>query len=88
MQTNGIKRIPKSEFRQLSGEQILENLPFILLMEGEPMCIVARPEDVIYLGDLHPRVKIQLKNMENKVRMGMPPIETVYHEEVPLAVSK
>lgn len=56
----------------MSKEELLTNLPLLITYENEPLVYVAKPEDVIPLTDLHPRVRTMLKALEAKARVGMP----------------
>ncbi len=61
-----------SDFINLPPEKRKEVLPTVVTMDGEPYGLVAPPDDVVYIGDMHPRVKIQLKAREALARKGMP----------------
>ena len=61
-----------SEFRRETGEKLLELAPIKLLSNGEPVGFFGKIEDFIYIGDLHPRVRIQLKAKEQMIRQGIP----------------
>ena len=61
-----------SEFRRETGERLLELAPIKLLSNGEPVGFFGKIEDFIYIGDFHPRVRIQFKAKEQMIRQGMP----------------
>ena len=61
-----------SEFRRETGKSLLELAPIKLLSEGEPVGFFGKIEDFVYIGDFHPRVKIQFKAKEQLIRQGMP----------------
>jgi len=46
-------------------------MPCILTFNGEPVALVAAPEDVIIVSDLHPRVRNTLRAQEKRARAGM-----------------
>ena len=64
--------LTKSEFNQKSAGKILELAPIKILSDGEPIGFFGKLEDFIYIGDLHPRVQIQMRAREQLVRTGMP----------------
>ncbi len=69
--------ITGAQFRRLSQEGMMSSLPLIITHNDNPTAVVARPEDVVILSDLHPRMRNMIKAMEKRARMGMPPPERV-----------
>lgn len=67
MRTHAIK-----DFRNQSKEDLLASLPCEITWNCEPIFICHNSKDMIYIGDMHPRVRQMFKAMENKVRLGMP----------------
>jgi len=75
--------VSKSDFARLTAQEIKSILPTVFKVEGEAVAIVCQPEDVIFIGDMHPRVKNQLKALEAKARLGMmkfDPVDIVLSE--------
>lgn len=60
-----------SEFKKRNATEVKELAPIKILSDGEPMGFFGSFEDFIYIGDMHPRVKIQLRAREQLVRRGM-----------------
>ena len=71
--------ITKSEFTKLSAEELQKVIPLVLTIDGAPVAMIVNPADIIYLGDLHPRVRVQFKAREVQVRAGMPRGEVKIH---------
>lgn len=63
--------ISRADFTRLNNEDAKSIMPVTLLYDGEPYAVVCKLEDVIFLGDLHPRVRIQFKAKEAVIRRGM-----------------
>lgn len=73
-----MKAINYSELKKLfapqpKAESIAELLPLTILLNGTPIMMLSKIEDVINLKDMHPRVQHQLRANENKARVGMIP---------------
>lgn len=53
----------------------MELLPAVVTFDGEPFFLAApatgKERQYIYIGDMHPRVQIQLRAKEDVVRRGM-----------------
>jgi len=64
--------LTKSEFNRKPASEVVELAPIKILLDGEPIGFFGRVEDFIYIGDFHPRVKIQFRAKEQLVRKGMP----------------
>jgi len=69
-----MNRISFSDFKRLTVEQISEEglMPMIMTVNGEDTWYIGDEDSIIVLSDLHPNVKIMLRNMELKARAGMP----------------
>ena len=63
--------LPRSMVRTKSIEELKELMPLKITADGEIFAVMADPEDIIVVGDLHPRVQIQLKAKEKLARSGM-----------------
>ena len=63
--------LTKTEFNRKPATEIVELAPIKILSDGEPIGFFGNIKDFIYVGDLHPRVKIQLRAREELVRKGM-----------------
>jgi len=63
--------LTKSEFNRKPASEVLELAPIKILSDGELIGFFGKLEDFIYIGDMHPRVKIQLKAREQLARTGM-----------------
>jgi len=61
-----------SEFRKEKTDKVLELAPIKIISDGQPIGFFGKLEDFMYIGDLHPRVKIQLRAKEELARQGMP----------------
>lgn len=65
--------IPLSEFRRLTGKEAVQSVsPCAISFDGQIVGYFCNIEDVLFLGDMHPRVRRQFRAQEAKVRMGMP----------------
>jgi len=64
--------LTKSEFNRKPASEVLELAPIKILSDGEPIGFFGKLEDFIYIGDFHPRVRIQFRAKEQLVRKGMP----------------
>lgn len=78
----------RKDFCILRKDEIVPLFPIILTHETEPIAIVCRPEDVVYLKDLHPRVQVQFRAMEANVRRGMPKSQDQRDWETAVALHK
>ncbi len=67
--------IMRKELSVATTEEIIKRCPAWLTHDGTPYALVCLPEQIIYIGDLHPRVQHQLRAREAQVRhgMGVPP---------------
>lgn len=75
-----MKEIPIGEFKILKKEEIEKYSPIAVTFNGEPFGVFSALENIIYIGDLHPRVQQNFRAMEKKVRAGMPPNERFQKE--------
>jgi len=75
-------RMTYAQFRNIGTGRIKAVLPIELTADGEPFAVVSKPEDVIVIKDMHPRVLHMLRAIELKARMGMPKIAVLTAEEV------
>lgn len=66
-----MNKMAKGEFARLTVKEMKKLMPLIVHVEGENFAIFARPEDIIYIGDMHPRVKNFLRARERLARVGM-----------------
>jgi len=73
--------LAKSDIYNLSAEKLAKLAPIDVTCYGESLFILCNAKDVIVVSDLHPRVKMQLKALEAKARMGMPKPVTIVTEE-------
>ena len=79
----------RTQFLQLPIEEAKSILPLVLTYNGEAVMLCAKPEDFIFLGDMHPRIKHMLKAMEARARVGMPKDNQVLdNQELKIAFSK
>ena len=76
-----MNRITMTDLKRMGTGAILDACPLEITVEGEPVFVIESLDSVIALSDLHPRVKIMLKNMEQKARAGMPKGQQVYMRE-------
>ena len=67
-----------TEFRRMPLPQLLDSLPALVTSDGMPAFILAKPDEAIIIGDMHPRVQKQLKAQEAKARNGMAPVEQIF----------
>ncbi|MET0038582.1 MAG: hypothetical protein ABW041_00360 [Dehalococcoides mccartyi] len=58
-----MKEIAITEFRKLSKNDVLKNMPFKLVWEGEPVALVCDSMDTISIKNLHPYARKRIKNM-------------------------
>lgn len=72
-----MKEMSLSTFRRLKATEIKDMLPVTITAEGVPVAQVVNPDDVIVIGDLHPRLQNRFRAMEKKSRIGMPKVEKV-----------
>jgi len=63
--------LPISMIRQKKVDEVLALLPIKITSDGEIVAVMAKPDDIIVVQDLHPRVRNMLKALEAKARMGM-----------------
>jgi len=70
--------IALSDFHRMRKDEVLGVLPALITIEGEVEMVIVKPSDIIVIGDMHPRVQAQLRALEQKARMGMPPPEKIY----------
>ena len=76
-----MKKLAKTKFLALSSKKQVELLPCKLTVDGEVVYVVAKPEDIIVIGDLNIFVRQQLKAREELARQGMPKDVKVVDEE-------
>ncbi|MCF7634857.1 MAG: hypothetical protein LLF82_000323 [Dehalococcoides mccartyi] len=58
-----MKEIAITEFRKLSKDDVLKNMPFKIVWEGEPVALVSDFKDTVSIKNLHPYAKKRIKNM-------------------------
>lgn len=75
-----------SEFRKLSATNLKKVTPCRITADGSEVGVFGAGEDFIFIGDLHPRVKVQFHAKEKLVRKGMP--ADVIIEPEPVAVEE
>ena len=68
-----MNQITWSKLTTVGARKIAEKLPMEVTLDGEPMFIISKAEDVIVVSDLHIRVRNMLKAMEKRARIGMHP---------------
>ena len=66
-----MERVAISDWRTWKVAQINENLPLMITIEGVDAFLIDRPENIIVVSDLHPRVRNNLKALEYRARAGM-----------------
>ncbi len=67
-----MRSITKSQLEnRTSKEELKSMLPCWMTYGPDTVCLMCAPEDIIYIGDLHPRVRNQFKAKEELVRRGM-----------------
>ena len=59
-----LKTTPRAEIEAM--------MPLTVTFDGEPVGIFSKAGDVIVIGDMHPRVQMQLRAREQLARKGMP----------------
>jgi hypothetical protein len=64
--------ITATELKKFKIEDFKTKMPFKLMANEEVIALVGKPEDYIFIGDMHPRVQAQMRAREQMVRMGMP----------------
>ena len=67
-----MQRLPMSKLKSMPAQEIEEAVPLMITVDMADRFVLCKPEDIIYIGDLHPRVKNSFKAIEQKVRVGMP----------------
>lgn len=72
-----MRQMSLSDFRKLRVIDMQDMLPVTITAEGVPVAQVVNPDDVIVIGDLHPRLQNRFRAMEKKSRIGMPKAEKV-----------
>lgn len=72
-----MNRMSWADFRRSNIESVKQLLPLMITYLGEDTYYLARLEDVIVVGDLHPRVRATLNAIERRARVGMPPPHNV-----------
>lgn len=60
-----------TDLKKIAGRDLPNLSPIAVTFDGEVVAYIVKPEDVIIIGDLHPRVKKQFRAQEQKVRRGM-----------------
>ena len=73
-----MRTIALSDFRRYGKDEVTNLLPILITIEGEVKIVAAKPDEIIVLSDLHPRVRTMLKMLERRARAGMPPMEKIY----------
>lgn len=66
-----MERVAISDWRTWKVDKINENIPMMITIEGVDTFLLDRPENIIVVSDLHPRVRNRLKALEYKARAGM-----------------
>ncbi len=67
-----LRKMPVSEFRKLNKKELQQVAPVILTFDGEVIGHFCEVDEVVVIGDMHPRVQRQFKAREQLVRRGMP----------------
>ena len=67
-----MKTFSMTEFKAMTRAEIEAAVPFQMTFDGTPAATVMNPKDIIFIGDMHPRVQIQFRNKETIIRRGMP----------------
>ncbi len=62
--------MPFSKLRPLGKDRLVEVLPVVVTSDGESFAIMAKPEDVIVLSNMHPIMRKRLKDLEAIARAG------------------
>lgn len=83
-----MNQLSHTDLRRLSAAELEKLVPVELTINGFPRFVIDTPENIITLSDLHPRVRIQLKALERKARLGMPKVQKVFALDVMVPVSK
>jgi len=73
-----MKKLSLSDWRRLDKDGVIKVLPCLISIEGEDKIVMADPNEIIVLSDLHPNMRRILKAQENKARGGMPPPVKIY----------
>ena len=66
-----------SNFKPKTRAELEELMPVAVSFDGDIVGIFSKADDVIVVGDMHPRVQIQLRAKEQLVRRGMPNPEKI-----------
>jgi len=74
MKTTGM-----ADFRRMSKEQMDEAVPLVITYDGEPTFVLTKPDGVVVVEDLHPRVRNMLRALEKRARAGMAPSEKIFY---------
>lgn len=67
-----MQQIPKTAFCKLTREGLKDIIPVEITLDGEVIGAFVDPNEIIYIGDLHPYVRNSLKAKEALARSGMP----------------
>ena len=71
-----------SEFKRLRSENIEAVLPLSISVDGFPLWIIGRQEDLMSVGDLHIRVRNSFRAQEKRARIGMEPGKQLFADEL------
>lgn len=72
------KIISLNDLRHRKADELDEIVPAMLTVNGEEKYVVAPIDQVLVIGDLHPRLKIKLRAIIARARRGMPKPEKYY----------
>lgn len=67
-----MRQIAISAFRTMSREGLKDIIPAEITFDGDVIGAWVDPNEIIYIGDLHPFVRNSLKAKEALARSGMP----------------
>ncbi|XUX01217.1 MAG: hypothetical protein TUN42_04305 [Dehalogenimonas sp.] len=60
------------EFQSMRAQQIIDACPVILSANGQPACIIGKPEDVVIISDWPPLMKARIEGLVQMVCAGQP----------------
>lgn len=66
-----MKTITFGEMKRMDGEEFKALMPVTITFNGEAIAIMDKPENVIVVGDLHPRVRDQFLAKSKFIRTSM-----------------
>ena len=72
-----MKTMSKTEIQKLPKDQFKLVMPVIVTSDGDPVGILGDPDEFIYVGKIHPRIRFQINGLLLQARGGKP--ETIEH---------